>query len=232
MIFDDLTIVNKEADATPDQLRISFDAKVAVKLGNLSRGGKNRKETHADDHDFGVTGKVTPVAIYLPNEKDLYLYMVRSKATSDCYVDIIESWWEGEPEKHAKIKRLVINLDNGPEQSSNRTQFMKRIQEFSSTRKIEVQLAYFPPYHSKYNPVERTLGALELYWSGEILDSEEKVVGYAKAMTWAGKNPVVNVVKKTYETGVKLTKAIMEKLNAGFERKKGIEKWSVIVRPK
>lgn len=157
--------------------------------------------------------------------------MVRSKATSDCYVDIIESWWAGKSEKPAKIRRLVINLDNGPEQSSSRTQFMKRMQEFANTHDIEVELAYYPPYHSKYNSVERTLGALELYWSGEILDSEEKVVGYAKSMTWAGKNPVVNVVKKTYETGVKLTKAVMEKLNAGFDRKQGIEKWSVIVRP-
>lgn len=157
--------------------------------------------------------------------------MVRSKTTSDCYVDILESWWKERSQELSQIKRLVINLDNGPEQNSSRTQFMNRIQEFTNTQGIEVELAYFPPYHSKYNPVERTLGALELYWAGEILNSEETVSRYAKSMTWAGKNPVVKVVKKTYETGVKLTKAAMEKLNAGFDRKKGIEKWSVIVRP-
>lgn len=179
-----------------------------------------------------MTGKITPVGIYLPKEKDLYLYMVCSKTTSDCYVDVIESWWRAEPEQYSHIKRLVINLDNGPEQSSKRTQFMKRIQEFSDQERIEVHLAYFPPYHSKYNPVERTFGALELYWSGEILDSEEKVIGFAKTMTWAGKHPVVRAVKKTYETGVRVTKEIMEKLNAGFDRKKGIEKWSVLIKPR
>ena len=80
-IFESLKEVNMRADESPDQLRISFDAKAPVKIGNLSRGGKNRVETHADDHDFGVTSTSTPVGIYLPKEKDLFLYMVRSKVT-------------------------------------------------------------------------------------------------------------------------------------------------------
>jgi hypothetical protein len=70
--------VNKIADSSPEQLRISFDAKTAVKVGNLSRGGKNRAGTRADDHDFGVIETSTPVGIYLPHKKDLFLYMVRS----------------------------------------------------------------------------------------------------------------------------------------------------------
>lgn len=201
-------------------------------MGNLSRGGFNRKDVNADDHDFDFASKLTPVGIYQPKEKDLTLYMVRSNATSDCYADIIESWFRAKQIEGAKIKRLVVNLDNGPEQNSRRTQFMSRMQDFANTAGIEVHLAYYPPYHSKYNPVERTFGALEKHWHGEILDTEEKVIGYAKSMKWAGKVPAVKLVDKIYQTGVKVAKRVMKKINAGFDRKQGIENWSVIIRPR
>ena len=84
---------------------------------------------------------------------------------------------------------------------------------------------------TKYNPVERTFGSLEQHWSGEILDSEEKVVGFAKTMLWAGKNPQVSIIKKTYENGVKVKEKIMSKLRSGFITKNGIEKWSIVITP-
>ena len=230
-IFKNLKEVNARADSSTDELRISFDAKASVNIGNLSRGGKNRVDTHTYDHDFDVVASSTPVGIYLPNEKDLFLYMVRSKVTSDCCVDIIEQWWDSEPKARDQIKKLVINLDNGPEQNSQRTQFMYRMQKFSNKKNIEIELAYYPPYHSKYNPVERTFGSLEQHWSGEVLDSEEKVIGFAKTMLWAGKNPQVNIIKKTYENGVKVKEKIMSKLRSSFITKNGIEKWSIVITP-
>jgi len=158
--------------------------------------------------------------------------MVKSKVTSDCCVDILEKWWNAYPEDREKIKKLVVNLDNGPQQNSHRSQFMKRMQDFSNQAGIEIELAYYPPYHSKYNPVERTFGGLEQHWSGEILDSEKKVVGCAKSMSWAGKNPTVSVIKKTYEKGVKVAKKFMKKIHDGFQRTKNIEKYSVLITPR
>lgn len=171
------------------------------------------------------------MGVYSPKNKDLSLYMVRSKVTSDCCVDILEDWWMNQVNVTDKVKTLVINLDNGPQQNSYRSQFMKRIQDFSNQADIQIQLAYYPPYHSKYNPVERTFGALEQYWSSEVLDTENKVVGLAKTMTWAGKNPKVSVVKKVYNTGIKVAKNVMDKLHDGFYREQGIEKYSVLVTP-
>ena len=127
-------MVNTTAAARPEQLRISFDAKIPVKICNLSTGGNNRLDTRAGDRDFGITETSTPVGIYSPTEKDLFLYMVRSKVTSDCGVDIIEQWWDSSPVDREKIKRLVVNLDNGPEQSSQRTQFTFRIQQFADKK--------------------------------------------------------------------------------------------------
>ena len=61
-----------------------------------------------------------------------------------------------------------------------------------------VRLAYYPPYHSKYNPLERCWGILENYWHGVLLDSIEAVVAYARTMTWNGVHPVVELVTTTY----------------------------------
>ena len=166
-------------------------------MGNFSRGGKNRKETEADDHDFGSNGKLTPVGIFTPKEKDLWLYMVKSKTTSDCCVDIIEKWWKDNHKSgEVNIEKLVINLDNGPHQNSRRTQFMMRMQNFSNESGLLIDLAYYPPYHSKYNPIERTFSSLERHWAGEILSEEDVVVGFAKTMKWANKSPKVEVVNK------------------------------------
>jgi transposase len=64
-------------------------------------------------------------------------------------------------------------------------------------------LAYYPPYHSKYNPVERVWGILEKYWNGTLLDSVSKVMGFARSMTYNGISPIVTLVKKKHFTGVK-----------------------------
>ena len=78
-----------------------------------------------------------------------------------------------------------------------------------------IRLAYYPPYHSKYNPIERTWGILENHWNGSILDEIDTVLNFARTMTWKGQNPVVKLVTEIYKTGVKLTKQAMAEGVAG-----------------
>ena len=77
----------------------------------------------------------------------------------------------------------MINADNGPENNGARTQWLKRLVEFSAEHQITVKLACYPPYHSKYNPIERVFGVLENYWNGDPLDSVQKALGMAEGMT-------------------------------------------------
>ncbi len=62
-------------------------------------------------------------------------------------------------DRFSQIHQLVINQDNGPENHSRRTQFLYRILSFAHQSQLNLKLAYYPPYHSKYNPVERTFGS-------------------------------------------------------------------------
>ena len=108
-----------------------MDAKATVKVGPFARGGKSRVPTKAADHDFEAAAMVTPVGIFLPASDELFLYEITSKVTSDCLVDRLIDWWETVKERFPLITTLVINLDNGPESHSRRTQFMQRLMEFA-----------------------------------------------------------------------------------------------------
>jgi hypothetical protein len=220
-----VTQVNQAADATADALRISMDAKATVKVGPFSRGGTCRFEVKAADHDFHPEATVTPVGIFLPAMDELFLYGVTSKVTSDCLVDCLVQWWEAVRERFAHITTLVLNLDNGPENHSRRTQFMYRLVAFVQQYHVSVRLAYYPPYHSKYNAVERCWGILETHWNGALLDSVDAVLQFATTMTWKGQHPVVDLVTTVYQTGIKLTKAAMAVVEAQIWRLPSLGKW-------
>ena len=218
---------NQVADAADNVLRISMDAKATVKVGPFARGGKSRVTVQAADHDFQPEATVTPVGIFLPALDELFVYGVTSKVTSDCLVDRLVQWWESGRGRFGHITTLVLNLDNGPEKHSRRTQFMQRLVDFVQQYQVTVQLVYYPPYHSKYNAVERCWGILETHWNGAVLDSIEAVLQFASSMSWKGPHPVVELVTTTYQTGVKLTKEAMEAVEAQITRLPELAKWFV-----
>ncbi|MCP4397503.1 MAG: hypothetical protein GY801_09430 [bacterium] len=71
--------------------------------------------------------------------------------TSDFIVDCLKLWWEHNRHRYSHITELVLNLDNGPNAVSGRTQFIRRLTEFSDASGLQIHLAHYPPYHSKYN---------------------------------------------------------------------------------
>ncbi|HEX5503544.1 MAG TPA: transposase [Thermomicrobiales bacterium] len=222
-----MSAVNRAADAAPEVLRVSLDAKSTVKIGPFSRKGRSRVPTAAADHDFQPEATVTPVGLLLPELDELFLYGVTSRVTSDCLVDCLTRWWIGVRDRFAHITTLVLNLDNGPENQSHRTQFLQRLVQFARQFRLTVRLAYSPPYHSKYNPIERCWGILEQHWNGSLLDSVEAALGYAATMTWKGRPPLVEVVTTTYQRGVTLTAGAMAAVEAQLARLPGLEKWFV-----
>ena len=208
-----------------------MEAKATVKVGPFARGGKSRSQVEAADHDFAPAATVTPVGIFLPTLGELFVYGVTSKVTSDCLVDRLAQWWEAVRERFPHLTTLVINLDNAPENQSRRTHFMQRLVTFAQQYQLTVRLAYYPPYHSKYNPIERCWGILENHWNGTLLDSIDTVLQFAKSMTWNGLSPVVHLVTTTYQTGVTLTKDAMETVEAHLTRLPDLGKWFVDIAP-
>lgn len=174
---------------------------------------------------------MTPFGIFLPATNENFFWFSTSKVTADFMVDQLEELWPTLKARCPEMKTLVINADNGPESSGQRTQWLKRMVDFSNTHDITIQLAYYPPYHSKYNPIERCWGILENHWRGELLNSVEKTLGLARSMTYNKIRPVVNLVEKVYHSGVKIAKKAMSGIEAQLSRKEGLEKWFITIAP-
>ena len=225
-IFVQLHHVNQAAKTTVGVLRIAWDAKAAVKIGPFSRGGLSRVFVAAADHDFEPKTVLIPFDILLPEFDDLFLYFTTSKVTSDFIVDMLQLTWPILKDRF-RPSWLVINSDNGPEHHSHRTQFIKRIVDFAHENQVNIRLAYYPPYHSKYNPAERPWAVLENHWNGALLDEVDTALNFARTMTWKGKHPLVKLVTDTYPSGVKLTKGTMAVYETMLQRVSGLEKWFI-----
>jgi hypothetical protein len=208
-----------------------LDTKARVKVGEFARGGRSRAHVAALDHDYTPDTVLTPAGILLPEHDELYIALVNSHVTSDCLVDTLDSWWTKNKARFPGTHTLLLNQDNGPENNSRRTQFIKRIVEFVDQHGVRVQLAYYPPYHSKYNPIERCWGVLENYWNGCLLNTVRAVQEFAEGMTWKGRHPTVELVTKAYETGIKLGKQTMNTLEKRLNRLPEFGKWFVEIVP-
>jgi hypothetical protein len=232
-IFENVQKVNRQSDENPESLRISVDAKAKVNIGEFSRNGKSRDRNakKAADHDMNPEFKLVPYGIVNVLTGLLTIFFGTSFETSDFIVDCIEMWWDQNKEAYMEIKELVINLDNGPNCASGRTQFIRRMTEFADKTGLQIRLVYYPPYHSKYNPVERCWGILEEHWNGETLDSVDKAINWAATMTWKGIKPVVHLWEKIYEKGIRLTKKEMKPYESRIERSDSLPKWDVIIDP-
>ena len=146
-------------------------------------------------------------------------------------VDRLEQWWPEKRQLYPKVDTLLLDLDNGPENHSRRSQFIYRLVLFAQATQLTIVLVYYPPYHSKYNPIERCWGVLEVYWNGELLDSEAAVTGFAGNMTYAGKHPHVYQVQQIYSKGVRRSKDEMKSLEQRMVRLEGLPKWFITIAP-
>ena len=213
-IFANVAQANQAADNQTKSLRISLDSKAKVKIGNLSREGKARyiEPLKADDHDSEWTAVLVPLGILDVRGERLSIYFGQSAETSDFVADCLELWWQENQAIYPGLEELVIDLDGGAATRSNRTQFIKRMVEFARKTQWQIRLIYYPPYHSKYNPIERCWAVLENYWNGAILDSIDAALNWASNMTWKGIKPLVHLVEGTYEKGVKVLAKELEQL--------------------
>jgi len=232
-IFNNLEVINQESDRREDSLRISIDTKAKVDLCDSSRGGTSRcqKPVQASDHDMGIKPKLVPFGILDVMTGLLTIIFGTSFETSDFIVDCLEQWWNDNKDRYSHIKQLVINLDNGPQNSSHRTQFMKRMVEFADRNDLEIVLAYYPPYHSKYNPIERSWGILENHWSGTLLNTVETTVEWAKTLTWKGLHPVVKLLETVYQKGVVVGKKIFKTILNRIDRDTKLPKYYLTIQP-
>lgn len=226
--------MNTWADSDPETLRISMDTKATVHVGEYSRGGQSRglSAVEAWDHDMRPKEKLVPGGILEPVTGRSFLFFGNSNKTSDFLVDGLFLWWKERSQELSYVKQLVINMDNGPECNGHRSQFLYRMTEFADSTGLVIRLIYYPPYHSKYNGIERYWAGLEKSWNGYLLDTVTTVLSRASNFLWRGMHTSARLLDAVYEKGIKLSGKEKNDLEARLLRSQDLHWWDISINPK
>lgn len=209
-----------------------MDCKATVKIGEYSRGGQTRGDNKARDHDMDCKEKYTPCGIVDEDTGALHISFGSSFKTSDFMVDNLQAWWASlTVQQQQETQQIQIKMDNGPESSGVRTQFLKRMVDLASMLGRSIHLLYYPPYHSKYNPIERCWGILEQHWNGAKLFDAQTMLAWAQSMTWKGLHPVIQLNQNIYEKHISLSKIEMRAVEKRLRRNPLLPKWDILITP-
>lgn len=162
----------------------------------------------------------------------LWLAFTSSKESSDYWAASMRCWWESVRGSLEPIQRLVIYLDNGPNNSGTRTQWLRQMIAFVDWSGLTVRLVYYPPYHSKYNPIERCWSVLEQKWGGMLLNGLKVILQAALRMRWKGKPPEVKRLEGDYGSGERWTRRGVKAIEARLQRSAVLPKYDITIEPK
>jgi hypothetical protein len=145
---------------------ISLDTKKKEVLGNLTRNEailtKGEQAIEVLDHDYPQlgTGKAIPHGIYDVKLNEGYVSLGSSHETAEFVIDNLEWWWEtfGKFE-YPNATRILILCDSGGANGHRHHLFKKLLQALARKIGKKLVICHYPPYCSKYNPIERRLFA-------------------------------------------------------------------------
>jgi hypothetical protein len=187
---------------------IGVDTKTKELLGNFYRDGviDTRETIETNDHDFtgAGAGTVIPHGIYDVGRNEGYIHLNTSHETSELACDSIATWWEGHGRPaYPRATKLLVLCDGGGSNSASRYVFKEDLQKLANRLGPEIRVAHYPPYCSKYNPIEhRVFPHVTRACRGVIFRTLETVRCYvSKPETRTGLTVKVGILDKVYQTG-------------------------------
>lgn len=182
------------------------------------------------DHDPPPAREWTPLGIRRVATGALTV-IFGSREASDFWVGGRKLWWGTGTDQRGSSRRRVRYLDNGPNNSGTRTQFLKRLVGFADGSGLEMRLVDDPPYHSKSNPVERYWSILEQKWGGALLNRRKVILQQAPRMTRKGRHPTVKRLAGDYRGGIRRSKKAKTPYEARLERSPSLRRYDITVKP-
>ena len=193
-------------------------------IGNFSRGGElySQERVHVNDHDFVsmADGVAIPHAIYDLERNHGYITIGTSRDTSEFACDCIQNWWNDYGKIHYKDATSILFLcDGGGSNSSHYYIFKEKLQDVANSIGVEIRIAHYPPYTSKYNPIEhRLFPHVTRACKGLIFNSIDIVKeAMQQTQTRVGLTVSVSVLDRLYETGKKVTDGFKENMKIVFD---------------
>lgn len=215
---------------------ISMDGKKKEYLGNLYRDGQlyTLSELQTLDHDFVsyAEGIVIPHGIYDLKHNIGYISLGTSKETSQFACDSLRNWWYDQGRHlYPAATSLLILCDGGGSNNSRHYLFKQDLQELADELGLDIRIAHYPPYCSKYNPIEhRMFPHVTRACQGVVFESVELVKELmASTTTTKGLQVTVKIIDKVFETGRKVTDDFKETMRIVFDQ--FLPQWNYTATP-
>jgi len=206
-------------------------------IGNLYRDGKiyTTETIEVYDHDFPTLaeGVAVPHTLYDIDRNEAYVSIGTSRDTSEFACDSIRNWWSNHGIHHSPSAASILMLmDGGGSNSSRHYIFKQDLQALAEEIGIEIRVAHYPPYTSKWNPVEhRVFPHITRSLQGVILHSHELAEELIqKTTTSTGLKVFACIINKVYETGRKVVEGFKESMRIVFDDLLG--QWNYVAIPK
>jgi hypothetical protein len=203
---------------------LSMDVKQKELIGNFSRGGElyTQGRIYVNDHDFRSQSKgvAIPHGLYDMSLNLGYITIGTSHDTSEFACECILKWWkEYGRENYPNATSILILCDCGGSNNARYYIFKKELIALSNMIGIEIRIAHYPPYCSKYNPIEhRLFPHVTRVCKGMIFDCLKTVKdAIAKTSTKTGLKVFVSVLDKTFQTGLKVADGFKENMKVNFD---------------
>ena len=161
-----------------------------------------------------------PYGIYDLKRNFGYISLGTSKDTSEFACDSIAWWWTAFGRGlYPGASSICLLCDGGGSNSASKYLFKEDLQELSDRLGVELRVAHYPPYCSKYNPIERRLFCHRTRaCQGVLFDSAATVKRLLeKTRTATGLRVVVEVLDKVYQTGRKYSEGFKEDMAIVFD---------------
>ena len=196
---------------------LSIDCKKKERLGNLYRAGKcyctGVQKVFDHDYDYLAEGKVIPHGIYDLQANKGFISIGNSHETARFIIDNLRWWWyEYGIHQYPMAKNILILCDSGGANSYRHHAFKLQLLELATELGISIIIAHYPPYSSKWNPIEHRLFChVHAAISGKIFSDYQTVKELIEhTCTDSGLSVVVRLNLKIYETKVKFDKSLMD----------------------
>lgn len=214
----------------------SMDTKAKEHLGRMYRKGRSRCNIpfQSFDHDYPswADGVVIPHGIYDRKANLGHINLGLSHDTSLFACDSFKWFWNRiGKQRYPCATSILLTCDGGGSNSSSKYIFKHDLQQLSDSIGLEIRIAHYPPYCSKYNPIERRFFAhIARACSGMLFDTIDRVVQLMRnARTTTGLRTTVNVIRREYQNKRNATDEIKENLLTIFDSY--LPKWNYITKP-
>lgn len=210
---------------------VSMDTKKKELIGDFYRAGRllTQGVIETFDHDFPsfASGVVIPHGFYDVKRNAGHANLGTSRDTGEFACDSIERWW-GQTGRalYPRASSILLLCDGGGSNSASQYLFKEDLQRLVDRLGIEIRVAHYPPYCSKYNPIEhRLFPHVTRACQGVVFESVQSVKELMeKAGTSTGLRVTVDILDKVYETGRKYAEGFKENMQIVFDET--LPKWN------